>query len=87
MILFAIFRNRDRVDFFYTPLNLKKWVILNQNRSKYGYLQKKITSIVIYFEIYYTGSFSKYSHKMLGLLPVYFFHYNSSNLKKIRKFL
>ena len=45
--------------------------------------KKIITSIVIYFEIYYTGSFSKYSCKILRLLPIYFFHYNSSNLKKL----
>ena len=60
--------------FFYTPLNLKKWVILNRNWNKYGHLQKIITSIVIYFEIYYTGSLSKYSCKILGLLLIYFFH-------------
>ena len=82
MILFATFRNRDRVDFFYTPLNLKKWVLLNQNRSKYGHLQEIITPIVIYSKIYYTGSFSKYSCKILALLPIYFLHYNSSNFKK-----
>ena len=64
LILLAIFRNHDRVFFFYTPLNLKKWVILNRNLSKYGHLQKIITSIVIYFEIYYTESFSKYSSKI-----------------------
>ena len=67
--------------FFHTTLNLKKWLILNQNRNKCGFLQKIITSIVIYFEIYYTGSFSKYPCKILGILPKYGFHYNSSNLK------
>ena len=47
-------------------------------------IYKKIfTSIVIYFEIYYTESFSKYSCKILGLLPIYFFQYNFSNLKKL----
>ena len=54
---------------------------------KYGHLQKIITSVVIYFEIYYTGSFSKYSCKILGLLFIYFFHYNSSNLKKMSNFI
>ena len=87
MILVAIFMNLDRVDFFYTPLNLKKMGDFESKSKEIWLYTKKITSIVIYFEIYYTGSFSKYSQKMLGLLPVYFFHYNSSNLKKIRNFL
>ena len=87
LILFAIFRNRDCLDFFFAPLNLKKWMILNRNQSKYGHLQNIITSIVIYFEIYYTGSLSKYSCKILRLLPTYFFHYEFSKLKKLSNFI
>ena len=79
LILFAIFRNRDRLFFFYAPLNSKKWMILNRYQSKYGHLQRIITSIVIYFEIYYTGSLCKYSCKILRLLSTYFFTMNSQN--------
>ena len=87
MILFAIFRNLDRVDFFLHTSKFEKMGDFESKSKEIWLYTKKITSIVIYFEIYYTGSFSKYSHKMLGLLPVYLFHYNSSNLKKIRNFL